>query len=83
MLRFCRALNAADAWFAARRGQPFEFQREVRAATAAGRNGLLHAATGSGETYAVQHRVDPILRDAERALAEEAPPQPRRIRRTA
>ena len=33
--------------------QPFAFQREVWAAMAAGRSGLLHATTGSGKTYAV------------------------------
>lgn len=41
------------AWFAARGWQPFEFQREVWAAMATGRSGLLHASTGSGKTYAV------------------------------
>jgi ATP-dependent Lhr-like helicase len=44
---------AAEAWFAARGWQPFAFQREVWAAMAAGRSGLLHATTGSGKTYAV------------------------------
>ena len=44
---------AADAWFAARGWTPFPFQREVWAAMAAGRSGLLHATTGSGKTYAV------------------------------
>ena len=43
----------ADAWFAARAWQPFDFQREVWAAMAAGVSGLLHASTGSGKTYAV------------------------------
>ncbi len=47
------ALNAIDAWFAARRWQPFEFQRAVWAAMARGESGLLHANTGSGKTYAV------------------------------
>jgi ATP-dependent helicase Lhr and Lhr-like helicase len=42
-----------DAWFAARGWQPHDFQREVWAALAAGRSGLLHATTGSGKTYAV------------------------------
>ncbi len=42
-----------EAWFASRSWQPFEFQREVWAAFAAGRSGLLHATTGSGKTYAV------------------------------
>ncbi len=42
-----------DAWFTALGWQPFPFQREVWAAAAAGRSGLLHATTGSGKTYAV------------------------------
>ena len=43
----------AEAWFAARGWQPFDFQRQVWAAMTAGRSGLLHATTGSGKTYAV------------------------------
>ena len=43
----------AEAWFASRGWQPFAFQREVWAAMALGRSGLLHATTGSGKTYAV------------------------------
>lgn len=42
-----------DAWFAARGWAPFDFQRRVWAAMAAGASGLLHATTGSGKTYAV------------------------------
>jgi len=44
---------SAERWFASRGWQPFPFQREVWAAMAAGENGLLHATTGSGKTYAV------------------------------
>ena len=47
------ASAGAEAWFAARGWQPFEFQRQVWAAMAAGDSGLLHATTGSGKTYAV------------------------------
>ena len=43
----------AEAWFASRGWLPFAFQREVWAAMARGRSGLLHATTGSGKTYAV------------------------------
>jgi ATP-dependent Lhr-like helicase len=43
---------APDRWFAERGWQPFDFQREVWAAMADGRSGLLHATTGSGKTYA-------------------------------
>ncbi len=46
-------VTLAEAWFTARGWQPFAFQREVWAAMAAGRSGLLHATTGSGKTYAV------------------------------
>ena len=46
-------MEAVNSWFAARGWQPFEFQREVWAAMAAGRSGLLHATTGAGKTYAV------------------------------
>lgn len=42
-----------ERWFAARGWRPFEFQREVWSALAAGRSGLLHATTGAGKTYAV------------------------------
>jgi ATP-dependent Lhr-like helicase len=42
-----------DAWFAQYGWTPFAFQREVWAALAHGRSGLLHASTGSGKTYAV------------------------------
>ena len=45
--------SPGEAWFASREWQPFAFQREVWAAMAAGRSGLLHATTGSGKTYAV------------------------------
>lgn len=46
-------LSDADAWFAQRGWVPFDFQREVWAAMAEGRGGLLHATTGAGKTYAV------------------------------
>ena len=48
-------LTEADtaAWFAGRGWAPFDFQREVWAAMATGRGGLLHATTGAGKTYAV------------------------------
>jgi len=52
-----------EAWFAARGWAPFEFQREVWTALAAGRSGLLHATTGAGKTYAVW--LGALLRDVE------------------
>ena len=42
-----------DAYFAKRGWAAFAFQREVWAAMAAGRSGLLHATTGAGKTLAV------------------------------
>ena len=51
------ATDAADTlleqWFAEQRWTPQPFQREVWAAYAAGRGGLLHAPTGSGKTLAI------------------------------
>ena len=46
-------MSEAEAWFATQGWQPHAFQREVWAALAQGRSGLLHATTGSGKTYAV------------------------------
>ena len=46
-------ITALEAWFAGHGWAPFEFQREVWRAMAAGESGLLHATTGSGKTYAV------------------------------
>src|SRR5687767_8588135 len=45
-------LAPAEAWFAARGWEPFGFQREVWRAYLAGESGLIHAATGTGKTYA-------------------------------
>jgi len=47
------SFDAAEAWFARRGWRPFDFQREVWSAMADGRDGLLHATTGAGKTYAV------------------------------
>ena len=43
---------ALNNWFAARQWKPFPFQRAVWKHHAAGRQGLIHAATGTGKTYA-------------------------------
>jgi len=48
-----KASRAAADWFATLGWKPFPFQREVWRAMAGGENGLLHATTGSGKTYAV------------------------------
>ena len=41
-----------DAWFRHNGWEPFAFQREVWGAYGAGESGLVHAATGTGKTYA-------------------------------
>jgi ATP-dependent Lhr-like helicase len=45
-------LRPVEEWFAARGWAPFAFQREVWAAYLRGESGLIHAATGTGKTYA-------------------------------
>ncbi|HZJ00057.1 MAG TPA: ligase-associated DNA damage response DEXH box helicase [Gemmatimonadaceae bacterium] len=45
-------LRAAEDWFESRGWHAFDFQREVWRAYAAGESGLIHAATGTGKTYA-------------------------------
>jgi len=45
-------LRAAEEWFESRGWHAFDFQREVWNAYAAGESGLIHAATGTGKTYA-------------------------------
>ncbi len=54
-------IEAVESWFAVRGWQPHGFQRQVWAALAGGRSGLLHANTGSGKTYAVW--LGALLRD--------------------
>ncbi|AMW06078.1 ligase-associated DNA damage response DEXH box helicase [Gemmatimonas phototrophica] len=44
--------DRVEAWFGARGWRPFDFQREVWRAYASGESGLIHAATGTGKTYA-------------------------------
>jgi ATP-dependent helicase Lhr and Lhr-like helicase len=46
------ALAPARAWFAERGWSPFAFQEEVWGAYLDGEGGLVHAATGTGKTYA-------------------------------
>jgi ATP-dependent Lhr-like helicase len=53
------ALERVEAWFASRGWEPFGFQREVWDAYRAGESGLVHAATGTGKTYAAW--VAPLL----------------------
>jgi ATP-dependent Lhr-like helicase len=47
------AAERLHRWFERRGWRPFEFQREVWESYAAGESGLIHAATGTGKTYAV------------------------------
>src|SRR3954468_10638211 len=46
-------------WFASEGWEPFPFQEEVWHAYLAGKSGLIHAATGTGKTYAAW--MGPIL----------------------
>lgn len=48
-----------DAFFAANSWEPFPFQRQVWSAYFAGESGLVHAATGTGKTYAAW--LGPVL----------------------
>jgi ATP-dependent helicase Lhr and Lhr-like helicase len=52
-------IDCVRAWFATEGWQPFEFQEEVWRAYLAGESGLIHAATGTGKTYAAW--MGPIL----------------------
>ncbi|HEU0014942.1 MAG TPA: ligase-associated DNA damage response DEXH box helicase [Longimicrobium sp.] len=45
-------LKSLERWFASRGWKAFPFQREVWQAFLAGESGLIHAATGTGKTYA-------------------------------
>src|SRR5918994_3146233 len=45
-------VDCVREWFAAESWQPFPFQEEVWRAYLAGESGLIHAATGTGKTYA-------------------------------
>ena len=44
--------KCADEWFRARGWRPFDFQEEVWKSYIDGESGLIHAATGTGKTYA-------------------------------
>jgi ATP-dependent Lhr-like helicase len=61
-------LETVERWFAAREWSPFAFQHEVWEAYLRGESGLVHAATGTGKTYAAW--IGPViewLRDYPRA----------------
>lgn len=66
-------LHPAEAWFASRGWGSFAFQREVWSAYLAGESGLVHAATGTGKTYAAW--LGPLLEwRAEEPASRGAPP---------
>ena len=67
-------IERVEAWFASRDWTPFAFQRDVWDAYAHGESGLIHAATGTGKTYAAW--LGPVLE----ALAEPTPPRKLRVR---
>ncbi len=46
------SLDHIEHWFTSRGWTPFEFQRDVWSAYLQGESGLIHAATGTGKTYA-------------------------------
>src|ERR687894_1441966 len=52
-------LDCVREWFAAEGWQPFPFQEEVWRTYLEGESGLIHAATGTGKTYAAW--MGPIL----------------------
>ncbi|MCU0649037.1 MAG: ligase-associated DNA damage response DEXH box helicase [Gemmatimonadaceae bacterium] len=68
------APSPLDAWFAEQGWAPFAFQREVWDAYARGESGLIHAATGTGKTYAAW------LGPVRAALSMNATPRPHRRR---
>lgn len=43
----------AETWFSQKNWKPFGFQTDCWRAFAAGKNGLVHASTGTGKTYAI------------------------------
>jgi ATP-dependent helicase Lhr and Lhr-like helicase len=52
-------IDCVREWFASEGWEPFQFQEEVWRAYLAGESGLIHAATGTGKTYAAW--LGPVL----------------------
>ena len=71
----------AEQWLAARGWEPFAFQREVWAAIAQGKSGMLHATTGSGKTYAVWLGVlaELLRRHPPQPVSGKPTPEPLRV----
>ena len=68
-------IDCVREWFARHQWEPFPFQLEVWEAYLAGESGLVHAATGTGKTYAAW--MGPLLewlRDYPAAPRRPAPP---------
>jgi ATP-dependent Lhr-like helicase len=75
-----RPAASFEEWFAHQGWRPFAFQREVWAAFAEGKIGLLHASTGTGKTYAVWGGViGRALRDARAQTSKRAKPAATRV----
>ncbi|MBC7841039.1 MAG: DEAD/DEAH box helicase, partial [Gemmatimonadaceae bacterium] len=68
------AVDALEQWFARNGWAPFAFQRDVWSAYTRGASGLIHAATGTGKTYAAW--IGPL--QAWRAANRDAPSQKKR-----
>jgi ATP-dependent Lhr-like helicase len=74
--RLGSATAAVERWFAAQGWTPFRFQRQVWTDYLAGESGLIHAATGTGKTYAAW--LGPVLE----WLRDDPPPTARVARRS-
>ena len=71
-------IDCVREWFARHEWEPFPFQEEVWRAYLAGESGLIHAATGTGKTYAAWiGSVLEWLRDY--PTARRRPPAPLRV----
>lgn len=66
-------LRRIERWFASRGWKPFPFQREVWRLYRAGESGLMHAATGTGKTYAAW--LGPVLEWLEETAGQIVPRQ--------
>ncbi len=64
--------SACGTWFASRGWKPFAFQREVWEAYERGESGLIHAATGTGKTYAAW--LGALIEFLEDKVSEAYPP---------
>ncbi len=65
------ALQRIEAWFSGSGFTPFDFQREAWRASRAGEQGLIHAPTGTGKTFAALFGPLSIALDAPREPAPE------------